>query len=223
MRTDARFRRPYWATLALGLLLGLAGCNTRETVVPNAAVILNPTPGTPAPVYNGIISPGPVPGGWWGPPHKRWGRKFPPGPYPPTACPVPYRVQPGDTVSRLAVRYRTSTSAIVQINNLPNPDYIRIGQVLCIPSWSGTPIAPPTGTPVPPLPGTPPPPLLPTATPGGVRRCSSPYRVRPGDTLDRIAVLCDVNPLKLWLANIDVLNGSDVVYPGLDLTIPGSS
>ncbi len=80
---------------------------------------------------------------------------------PPTVPPgtTTYVVQSGDTLSAIARRFGTTVNAIVQANNLPNPNLIFPGQVLIIPVGSGTPV--PTATPGPsPTPGptsTPPP------------------------------------------------------------------
>jgi putative chitinase len=45
-----------------------------------------------------------------------------------------YRVQPGDTLMSIASRYNTTIPAIVQANNLSNPDLLSIGQTLIIPN-----------------------------------------------------------------------------------------
>lgn len=50
---------------------------------------------------------------------------------------VDYRVRPGDALSRIAERYRSSVSAIVRSNNLRSASRIRAGQVLRIPTGSG--------------------------------------------------------------------------------------
>ncbi|WP_027339779.1 DUF3794 and LysM peptidoglycan-binding domain-containing protein [Halonatronum saccharophilum] len=46
---------------------------------------------------------------------------------------VVYVVQPGDTLYKIARRYRTTIDAIVDANNLVNPDYLEVGQKLVIP------------------------------------------------------------------------------------------
>jgi LysM repeat protein len=71
---------------------------------------------------------------------------------PPTVTPPPggyvtYVVRPGDTLTLIAQRFGTTVSAIVQVNNIPNPNLIFVGQVLLIPSGSVVP--PPTVTPGP--------------------------------------------------------------------------
>ncbi|HLB50132.1 MAG TPA: LysM peptidoglycan-binding domain-containing protein [Anaerolineales bacterium] len=72
-----------------------------------------------------------------------------------TDCPVKYTVQQGDRLYRIALKYGIKWPAIVAANNLPNPDYIQVGQVLCIPV-TPTPAAPaltktatPVGSPAP--------------------------------------------------------------------------
>lgn len=49
-----------------------------------------------------------------------------------------YVVQPGDTLSAIAARYGTTVEALAQANGLPDPNRISVGQVLVIPTPSGT-------------------------------------------------------------------------------------
>ena len=77
-----------------------------------------------------------------------------PTPAPTVAPPAAssYTVQRGDTLGRIAQRFNTTISAIVQANNIRNPNLIFSGQVLQIPGGSGAPAPTPPpggGTPVP--------------------------------------------------------------------------
>jgi LysM repeat protein len=65
----------------------------------------------------------------------------------PTATPVPqaqptatampkggsYTVQPGDELKHIAATYNVSIFKIIAVNDIPNPDSLKIGQVLKIP------------------------------------------------------------------------------------------
>lgn len=52
-----------------------------------------------------------------------------------------YKVIKGDTLSQIAVRFNTTVDKLVQLNNIANPDYIVVGQILKI---DGTADAPQT-------------------------------------------------------------------------------
>jgi LysM repeat protein len=65
---------------------------------------------------------------------------------------VEYRVVSGDTLFSIAIRYNTSVEAIVQANQLTNPDDILEGDIIKIPVGDYTPEAPdpePTDEPTP--------------------------------------------------------------------------
>ncbi|MEA3335933.1 MAG: LysM peptidoglycan-binding domain-containing protein [Chloroflexota bacterium] len=51
-------------------------------------------------------------------------------------CTTYHQVQRGDTLSGLAQQYGTTVQAIMAANNLTNPNYIYVGQKLCIPGQS---------------------------------------------------------------------------------------
>jgi LysM repeat protein len=51
----------------------------------------------------------------------------------PEATPIRYVVKRGDTLSSIAAQFGVTTQAIVDLNNLTNPDHIEVGQVLLIP------------------------------------------------------------------------------------------
>jgi LysM repeat protein len=50
-----------------------------------------------------------------------------------------YEVRRGDTLTLIARRHQTTVEALVQANGIPNPDLIRVGQVLVIPAAPGRP------------------------------------------------------------------------------------
>lgn len=59
-----------------------------------------------------------------------------PSPSPHPNPPAPgrrYTVRPGDTLSELAARFDTTVAALAAANHIPNPDLIRVGQVLTVP------------------------------------------------------------------------------------------
>lgn len=62
----------------------------------------------------------------------------------PEASDVTYIVQSGDTLTSIAKRYGVTIQAIAVANNLSNPDFVWVGQVLVIPTDT-----PPTSTPIP--------------------------------------------------------------------------
>lgn len=90
----------------------------------------------------------------------------------PTATPIPpdlpkgtkleYVVQTGDSLGAIADKFNSTIEAIMEENNLTDPNALFVGQILNIPVNLVTPTAtrPPTSTPVTPGPGT----LLPTTT-----------------------------------------------------------
>jgi LysM repeat protein len=58
-------------------------------------------------------------------------------PVPPTAVPTPlprtYTVQHGDELKQIAAQYGVTIWTIINANDIPNPDSLRVGQVLTIP------------------------------------------------------------------------------------------
>lgn len=51
----------------------------------------------------------------------------------PSPSPISYVVQRGDRLANIADQFGVTVEAIVQFNNLDNPDHIEVGQVLLIP------------------------------------------------------------------------------------------
>lgn len=71
---------------------------------------------------------------------------------PPPQCPVYYRVQRGDTLTRIAARYGVTVAQVQQWNRIMNPNRIYVGQTLVIYPPRCTP--PPKPTPPPPQAGS---------------------------------------------------------------------
>lgn len=113
-----------------------------------------------------------------------------------------YRVQPGDTLYRIATRYGTTVTAIVQANNIANPNLIYVGQILEIPDGSSPNPTPPPGP-------------VPTPGPG------TTYVVQPGDTLFRIAIRFGTTVSAIAQAN--GITNINLIYVGQRLIIPGGS
>lgn len=126
---------------------------------------------------------------------------------------IQYTVQPGDTLYRIAVQFGTTVQAIVDLNDIENPDVIYVGQVLQIPSDDPPPPPDPTPTPPPgPTPTPPPPP-----PPGG----SFEYTVQPGDTLYGIATQFGVTVQSI--IDLNNLLNPDLIYVGQILLIPSDN
>ena len=67
-------------------------------------------------------------------------------PVTPGTNPETYTVQPGDNLYRISLKFNTNMLALMQLNNIANPNLIYVGQVLQLPN--GQPTAPnPLGTP----------------------------------------------------------------------------
>src|SRR6185295_3210272 len=98
-----------------------------------------------------------------------------------------YIIQRGDTLSRIAARFNTTTATLAQLNGITNPNTIYAGQRLTIPvaGQDGS-----VGT-------AQPPPATPTPAPAE----NKTYVVQPGDTLFKIAVRNRVTVSALAQAN----------------------
>lgn len=81
-----------------------------------------------------------------------------------------YTVQPGDTLGKIAAMYGTTVDAIVQANNLADPNLISVGQQLTIPVAGGGGVAAPA-----------------VQAPAQAGPAPTTYTVQPGDTLSGIA------------------------------------
>ncbi|WP_019414888.1 LysM peptidoglycan-binding domain-containing protein [Paenisporosarcina sp. TG20] len=111
-----------------------------------------------------------------------------------------YTVKSGDTLSKIALQFKTSVSSIQQLNNISS-HMIHPGQVLKI---SGSAPAPST-------------PVAPAPTP--VPAATSTYTVKSGDTLGKIALL-----YKTTVTNIQKLNNlsTHIIQIGQVLKISGT-
>lgn len=115
-------------------------------------------------------------------------------------------VQPGDTLYSIAVRNGTTVEALVRANNLPNPNFVYVGQRLRIPRSNAGHGSPPAPKPAP-------------------QRTNAQnvvyYTVRPGDTLASISARFGVT-----LATIAQANGIkdlNFIWYGQRLLIPGAT
>lgn len=103
-----------------------------------------------------------------------------------------YVVQAGDSLANIAARFAVTVEAVMRANNLPNQNWLTVGQTLLIPSTGSTPTGP--------------------INPGG----STTYVIQTGDTLASIATrfgvttqaLMRVNnlPSETWIRVGQVLN-----------------
>ncbi len=147
-----------------------------------------------------------------------------PVPPPPAEHSTPghYVVQPGDTLSSIARRYRTSVNALVTANKMASANVpLRVNQSLRIPTGtSAVAAAAPAATPKP-RPATPPPVAArPAPAPAGN---SSIYTVKAGDTLYRISRQYGVNPAALMRANGLTPTTANTIRVGSTLRIPATN
>ncbi|HEX6383555.1 MAG TPA: LysM domain-containing protein [Anaerolineae bacterium] len=120
-----------------------------------------------------------------------------------------YTVQPGDTLSSIARTFGVAVDAIVQANNIANPNFIVSGQVLTIPGVDG-PVNAETTTPAP----APAQPAAPAQTTADGR-----YVVQRGDSLSKIAGLTGVSVNAIVAAN--EISNPNLIAVGQQLIIPG--
>jgi LysM repeat protein len=113
-------------------------------------------------------------------------------PRPAQACqPVYHIVKPGENLSQIAAYYGVTVQAIVQANNLWNPNYIYVGQYLLIPVPCEP--SPPTG-------------------------CYKTHVVKRGEYLKVIAARYGVSVTAI--VNANGIKNPNLIYPGQRLKIP---
>lgn len=121
-------------------------------------------------------------------------------PVAPTGHTETYIVQQGDMLSKLAVRFDTTTKTLVSMNHLSNPDVLYVGQELRIPAGSlssgGSSSAPKTYSSI---------------------KKGGEYTIQKGDTLSGIAVAAGVS-----LTDLRSLNNiqDDKIFEGKKIDIP---
>lgn len=101
-----------------------------------------------------------------------------------------YTVQRGDTLNKLAEQYNTTVLALVSVNPMIDPDYLLIGQNICIPQR----------------------PAYPTCPQGNY------YRIKSGDTLYKIAKYYNISLDDLVEANPSI--DPDKLAVGQTICIP---
>ncbi|MBN1920102.1 MAG: LysM peptidoglycan-binding domain-containing protein [Anaerolineae bacterium] len=106
-----------------------------------------------------------------------------------------HTVQPGETLSAIALRYGVSSWALVQANHLASVNLIYVGQQLIIPGGAAAP-----GTPVP---------------------AAGTYTVRPGDSLSSIAARFGTTVAALAAQN--GITNPELIYVGQVLRLSGNT
>ncbi len=121
-----------------------------------------------------------------------------------------HTVQAGENLTRIALKYGTTVQAIVQANNITNPNLVFVGQVLTIPGASITPTLQPTGTIIAPTP-------QPTTAPTG----ETVHVVQPGENLFRIALKYGLSTA--YLASYNGITNPNLIYVGQRIRIPSGA
>lgn len=124
---------------------------------------------------------------------------------------VIYTVQPGDYLAKIARQFNTTVTAILSVNNIPNPNLIFPGQQLVIPTGGTTP---PPATSVPAT--TPPVATSSPATPPPTGQTI--HVVQPGETLSGIARRYGTTTTAIAQAN-GIVN-PNLIFVGQQLIIP---
>lgn len=116
---------------------------------------------------------------------------------PPTTCPpgtFSYTVQPGDSMWSIARKFGVSLDALIAANpQIPNPNLIFPGQIVCVPRSAPGPCPPGTFS----------------------------YTVQPGDSMWSIARKFGVSLDALIAANPQIPN-PNLIFPGQIVCVPGS-
>ncbi|CUS06058.1 putative Lysozyme [Candidatus Promineifilum breve] len=127
-------------------------------------------------------------------------------------------IQPGDSLYRISLQYGVTIDAIVQANNIVNPNLIVAGHELIIPGVDG----PATGQPLPAATATPSP-TTPTTLPAHaiVVEDGVLHTVQKGDSLFRLSLAYNVAIADIVAANN--ITNAGLIFAGQELLIPGVS
>ncbi len=117
-----------------------------------------------------------------------------------------YIVQRGETLAIIAARFNTTYFVLAEMNGIPDPNILNVGQVLRVPAPAGT-----TAAPAP-------------AESGGTAPAPQPstgqYIVKRGDSLAIIAANFGINYFEL--AQLNGIANPDVLRVGQVLQVPGA-
>ena len=102
----------------------------------------------------------------------------------------------GDTLSELAIKYNTTVSRLVELNNIKNPNLIYAGNTLIVPISSGS-----NGN-----------------NNSNNNICTTTYIVQRGDTLSQIAL--NFGTTVSEIASINNIKNVNLIYTGQSLQIP---
>jgi LysM repeat protein len=119
-----------------------------------------------------------------------------------------YVVQDGDTLFGIALQYGVTIEALAAANKIGNPDMIRPGQTIVIPSASFT-YTKPTPAAAPPQPAA------------GANRAAFQYTIQTGDTLFGLALQYGVTVRAIATAN--QIADPEFIRPGQTILIPADS
>ena len=125
----------------------------------------------------------------------------PAAPSAPAVATGSYTVRPGDSLASIASAFNTNYLTLAEMNGLPNPDVLYVGQVIHVPA---APSAPAAGSPA--------------AAPSAPAAATGTYVVRPGDSLASIASAFNTN--YLTLAEMNGLPNPDILTVGQVLRVP---
>jgi LysM repeat protein len=129
-----------------------------------------------------------------------------------------YIVQPGDTLSSIASRLHMRQSDLQRLNNLNDPNRLRVGQKLVISGTVPAPVVASSDTPksAPSLPSS-----LPIKSSKSVSGTPDMYTIKSGDTISKIAK--ELNVSQEDLIELNSIDNATSLQAGKKLLIPKKS